>query len=95
LPEALRTHADVLASSDGPHARSAEDYLRDAIEVAQRQGALAYELRAATRLAQLLDHDGRSKEAASLLDGTMSKFAEGFSSILFRRARTVLDSLNG
>lgn len=94
LPEALRTHADVLASSDGPHPRSAEDYLRDAIELAQRQGALAYELRAATRLAQLLDLDGRRKEATSLLHGTMSKLTEGFSSILFRRARAVLDGLN-
>ncbi len=48
LPEAPENARRRAASSDGPHARSAEDYLRDAIELAQRQGALAYELRSAT-----------------------------------------------
>ncbi len=47
------------------------------------------------RLAQLLDPRWTTREAASLLHGTMSKLTEGYSSILVRRARTVLDSLNG
>ena len=59
-------------------AATAEDHFRQALDWARRQGALSWELRAATSLARLLRDQGRSAEAMALLQPVYDRFTEGF-----------------
>ncbi len=71
----------------------AERAFRDAMEIARRQGAKLFELRAATCLSQLLIDAGRSDEAGPLLDEIYGRFTEGFDAPDLRAARALLDTL--
>jgi tetratricopeptide (TPR) repeat protein len=93
LPHALRIHGDVLASLEGPDSQPAETYLRESVEISERQGALGWELRSAESLANFLSQQRRKKEASAVLDRTLGKFVEGFETVPFLRAKTVRDEL--
>jgi predicted ATPase/DNA-binding winged helix-turn-helix (wHTH) protein len=93
LPDSLRIHGDVLASLQGPDSQPAEAYLRESIEVSERQDALGWELRSAESLANFLCQQRRNEEASEVLDRTLGKFVEGFETVPFRRAMTLLDEL--
>ncbi len=71
----------------------AERAFRQALEVAHRQGARLFELRAATCLSQLLIEAGRRDEARPLLSEIYGSFTEGFDAPDLRAARAVLDTL--
>jgi hypothetical protein len=51
----------LLQAADGA-AAAADDHFRQAVDWARRQGALSWELRAATSLARLLRNQGRLAE---------------------------------
>jgi predicted ATPase len=93
LPHVLRIHGNVLVSLEGPDSKPAESYLRQSIDVSERQEALGWELGSAESLANLLRQQRRHDEASAVLDRTLGKFVEGFETIPFRRARTMLDEL--
>jgi tetratricopeptide (TPR) repeat protein len=93
LPDALRIHGEVLTSLEGSGSRSAEDYLRQSIELSKRQGGLGWQLRAARSLAELLHQQNRTDEAFKLLSYTLSKFTEGFETVPFRRTRALLEEM--
>lgn len=93
LPHVLRIHGNVLASLEGPDSKPAETYLRQSIDVSERQEALGWELGSAESLANLLRQQRRHEEASAVLDRTLGKFVEGFETIPFRRAKTMLDKL--
>jgi len=63
------------------------------VYVARRQEAKAFELRAATSLAQLWGEQGRRAEAPQLLAPVYGWFTEGFDTADLKEARALLDQL--
>jgi tetratricopeptide (TPR) repeat protein len=79
-----------LAELDGD-AVAAETAYREAIAIAEQQGALLYSLRAATLLARLCQSQGRANEADAALRPIYERFTEGFDYPDLVRARAVLE----
>lgn len=76
-PEALRARAIAAMRLDAPDFELAERLLRESVMLARGQGALAWELRAATALAQVLGSTGRAGQASVQLAATIAQFEEG------------------
>ena len=94
LPEALRIKGELVLLQDAPGAAAAaEDHFRQALDWARRQGALSWELRAATSLARLLRDRDRISEARDLLAPIYERFTEGFGTADLQAARLLLDEL--
>jgi predicted ATPase len=74
-------------------ASAAEDHFQQALDWALRQGALSWELRAATSLARLLRDQGRSADALEVLQPVYGRFTEGFNTADLQVAKAVLDDL--
>ena len=79
-----------LGELDGDVA-AAEAAYRQAIAIAEQQGALLFSLRAATALARLCRSQGRPHEANALLRSIYERFTEGFDYPDLVRARAVLE----
>ena len=91
--ELLRVKGELLLLQDAPGAAAAaEDHFRQALDWARRQGALSWELRAATSLARLLRDQGRSAEALALLQPVYDRFTEGFETADLQAARNLLNT---
>jgi len=71
----------------------AQRALEEALRVARKQQAKAYELRAATSLARLWGEQGRRAEARELLAPVYGWFTEGFDTADLRDAKAFLDEL--
>jgi predicted ATPase len=71
----------------------AESALQEALRVAQRQQAKAYELRAAMSLARLWGEQGRRSEASELLAPIYGWFNEGLDTADLREGKKLLDQL--
>ncbi len=71
----------------------AEACYRRAIEVARRQEAMSWELRAATSLARLWRDQGKRQEAHNLLAPVYDWFTEGFDTPDLKEAKAVLDEV--
>ena len=71
----------------------AQNALEEALRVARKQQAKAYELRAATNLAQLWGEQGRRAEARDLLAPIYGWFTEGFDTPDLKEAKALLDEL--
>jgi predicted ATPase len=71
----------------------AETAFEEALRVARRQEARAYELRAATSLARLRGELGRRAAARDLLAPVYDWFTEGFDTADLKEARALLDQL--
>jgi predicted ATPase len=87
-----QVRAELLLHAHGLD-EAVEASLRQALAVAQQQGAKGWELRAATRLAQLWLDRGNREAASNLLAPVYSWFTEGFDSPDLRNARALLDAL--
>ena len=83
----------LLNVSDGNHAE-AESCFRQAIDVARRQSAKSFELRAATSLSRLRQEQGKKKEARQLLAEIYGWFIEGFDTRDLKEAKALLDELS-
>ena len=68
--------------------------LEEALRIARKQQAKAYELRAATSLARLWDKRSRRAEARDLLAPLYDWFTEGFDTADLKDARALLDELS-
>jgi predicted ATPase/DNA-binding winged helix-turn-helix (wHTH) protein len=91
-PELIRLKVELTMQQDMPGAAgSAEALLRQALERAREQGALSWELRAATSLARLLHHQGRPAEAIACLQPVYNRFTEGFGTHDLIAAKQILD----
>jgi predicted ATPase/DNA-binding winged helix-turn-helix (wHTH) protein len=91
--ELMRVKGELLLLQGAPgSAAAAEDHFRQAIDWARRQGALAWELRAGTSLARMLQDQGRATEAVALLWPIYDRFAEGFDTADFKAAEELLVS---
>lgn len=73
--------------------REAEADLGIAIEVAQKQEAKGWELRARFHLASLLAREGKKKSAHQCLKEIVEWFSEGFDTLDLIEAKTLLDEL--
>jgi predicted ATPase len=94
VAELLRIKGELLLLQGGSGAAAAaEDYYQQALDWARRQGALSWELRAATSLAQLLRDQNRSTEAIALLAPIYNRFTEGFETADLKTAKALIDSL--
>jgi predicted ATPase len=94
ISEVLRLKGELFLLQGAQGATAvAEDHFRQALDWARRQGALSWELRAATSLARLLSHQGRSAEATALLRPVYDRFTEGFDTADLRAAKALLDAL--
>jgi predicted ATPase len=71
----------------------AEACFHQALDVARRQQAKSWELRAATSLARLWQQQGKRAEGRELLAPIYSWFTEGFDTADLRDARTLLSAL--
>jgi class 3 adenylate cyclase len=67
--------------------------IEEALRVAQRQKAKAYELRAAMSIAQLWGEQGRRTEARELLAPVYGWFTEGFDTTDLKNAKALLGAL--
>jgi predicted ATPase len=91
LPELLRVKALVLAARTPARAQEVDKVLYDAIELAQRQGALVWELRAATTLARERLRRGRPGKVLNHLGAVYARFTEGLQAPDLQAARVLLE----
>ena len=78
MSELVRVKGELLLLQGAPGAAAAENHFRQALDWARQQGALSWELRAATSLARLLHHQGRPADAIACLQPVYDRFTEGF-----------------
>jgi predicted ATPase len=71
----------------------AQECFHRAIEIARRQQAKSWELRATTSLARLLDRHGKRDEARTMLADIYNWFTEGFDTADLKDAKTLLEQL--
>ena len=90
MPELLRIKGELLAARGGTEADAAEAWFTRSRELANVQGALSWELRAAMSLARFWRDRGRSVEAHELLGGVYRRFTEGFGTADLQAAQRLL-----
>lgn len=90
-PEILRVKG-VLARNGADRA-AARVLFEEAIVLSRRQGALSFELRAATSLSKLMAEQGFGKEALDLTESVYARFDEGFGSADLLDAKRLIGEL--
>ena len=90
-PSAI-TYRGALRLQMGQNELAEADF-RDAITLAKRMRAKAWELRAATSMAQLWRDRGKRQEARDLLAPVYGWFTEGFDTLDLKQAKTMLKEL--
>jgi predicted ATPase len=93
LAEAYRLQGELLQRQDVPDAAQAEACFQQALAIARRQQAKSWELRAATSLARLYQHQGKRAEAHELLAPVYGWFTEGFDTADLQEAKALLAEL--
>ena len=86
--ELHRMRGELLLMQNNLNAGQAESCFQRAIEVARKQSAKSWELRATTSLARLLAQQNRCQEARTMLAEVYHWFTEGFDTADRRRIRT-------
>jgi predicted ATPase/DNA-binding winged helix-turn-helix (wHTH) protein len=90
--ELLRIKGELFLLQGAPGAAAAaESHFTQALDWARRQGALSWELRCATSLAQLWRNQARSNEARELLAPVYDRFTEGFDTADLKAAKALLE----
>ncbi len=92
--ELYRIKGELLLMQDASNAEQAQQSLREAIEVARRQEAKFYELRATMSLARLLAKQGHRGEARAMLSEIYNWFTEGFDTADLTDAKALITELN-
>jgi predicted ATPase len=91
--ELQRLKGAFLLQLPADNQREAEACFQHAMTIAQDQGAKAWELRTATSLARLWQHQGKRQEARDLLAPVYTWFTEGFETPDLQEAKALLDKL--
>ena len=93
--EMLRIKGELFMMQGAPGAAAAaEGSFRQALNLARRQGALSWELRAATSVARLMRDNGRCADATACLQPVYDRVTEGFATVDLKTARALLDDLS-
>jgi predicted ATPase len=88
-----RMKGELLLRRDVTATRLAEECFRSALEIARRQRAKSFELRAATSLARLLANQGHRDQARTMLGEIYNWFTEGFDTADLKDAKALLEQL--
>jgi predicted ATPase len=91
--ELHRLHGELLLQAAGS-GDEAEACFRQAFDVARRQQAKSWELRAAMSLSRLWQRQGKRTEARELLAEIYGWFMEGFDTADLQEARALLEELS-
>jgi predicted ATPase/DNA-binding winged helix-turn-helix (wHTH) protein len=92
LAELLRIKGELVLLEGAAKADvAAEDHFLQALDWAHRQGALSWELRAATSLARLRHQQDRTAEVRRFLAPVYDRFTEGFESADLKAAKALLN----
>jgi len=91
--ELYRLRGELLLARAAADAADAEACFQQALTIARRQQARWWELRAATRLARLWQHQGKRGAAHTLLAPIYSGFTEGFDTPDLQEAQALLTAL--
>ena len=91
--EVHRTAGEIALKSPVPDTANAAEYFDRALEVARKQQAKSWELRAAMSMARLWRDQGKRDEARELLAPVYNWFTEGFDTLDLKEAQALLDEL--
>jgi predicted ATPase len=91
--EVHRIRGELLLARTPSDPAGAEASFREALDVARRQSAKSFELRAATSLARLWQQQARREEARDLLAPIYDWFTEGFDTQDLKDAKALLEQL--
>jgi class 3 adenylate cyclase/tetratricopeptide (TPR) repeat protein len=92
--EVYRRKGELLLAQDSSNVAPAERCFHAAIEVARKQHAKLWELRATTSLARLPCDTARRDEARAMLAEIYGWFTEGFNTADLKDAKALLDELS-
>src|SRR5439155_24909285 len=88
--ELHRLRAEILLDTNGNAVEEAEALFGQSLEIARRQEAKSFELRAATSLARLWQRQGKRDAARALLAPVYAWFTEGFDTRDLKDAKALL-----
>jgi predicted ATPase len=91
--EMHRLKGELLLQQSSDNQAEAELCFHHALDIARSQQAKSLELRTATSLAKLWQHQGKRQEAHDLLAPVYSWFTEGFDTADLQEAKSLLDTL--
>jgi predicted ATPase len=91
--EANRIAGQITLLSSEPNVAKAQAYFERALQIARRQQAKSWELRAAMSMARLWGDQGKCEQARDLLTPIYDWFTEGFDTRDLKEAKTLLDAL--
>jgi len=92
--ELYRIKGEALLIQNADAFENAQSCFCKAIEIARRQSAKSWELRATTSLARLLRDTGRANEARTMLAEIYGWFTEGFDTSDLKDAKALLEELS-
>jgi predicted ATPase len=92
--ELYRLKGELLLQQPAGSGDEAETCFRQALDVARRQQAKSWELRAAMSLSRLWQQQGKQDEAYDLLMPIYGWFAEGFDTADLQEAMVLLEELS-
>jgi class 3 adenylate cyclase/tetratricopeptide (TPR) repeat protein len=92
--ETSRLKGELLIAKDRTDTAPPEQCYREAIDVARKQNAKSWELRATVSLARLLASSGRRDETHAMLTDIYNWFTEGFDTADLKDAKALLEELN-
>jgi predicted ATPase/class 3 adenylate cyclase len=93
--ETHRIKGELLLRHGDANASEAQNCFQRAIDIARKQSAKSWELRATTSLVRLLASQGNRDEARAMLAEIYDWFTEGFDTADLKDAKTLLDELSG
>lgn len=91
--ELYRLQGELLLAQSSDNYAAAETCLSQALAIARRQRARAWELRAALSLSRLWQQQGKQEDARQLLAEVYDWFTEGLDTADLQEARALLDAL--
>jgi class 3 adenylate cyclase/predicted ATPase len=91
--EICRVAGEIALLGTKPNAAKAETCFASALEIARKQTAKSWELRAAMSMARLLNAQGRSGPALDILAPVYGWFTQGLHTLDLREAKLLLDEL--
>jgi predicted ATPase len=83
-------HGELLLIDGNRKSSEAEQLFREAMRIANAQGAKSWELRSAISLAQLMIHQGHRDDARAILEPVYGWFTEGFATGDLKQAKALL-----